>query len=144
MKKLDPSSPLPRTPREELETTGVLKLSTLKKENDLWLEGPLLSKDELSLIESIQEAVTLYGSSIHLSLQVDRKDADVHCTIRINHKVAGKLIIQTDEFVLFEKLLKVIGFETYDSSVTVLRDTYLRYEKGVINVRKLHKPRGNG
>lgn len=139
MKKLDPSTPLP-TVQEELQTTGVLKLSTLKKKDDLWCEGPLLSKDELLLIESIQEARTLYGSSIHLSLQADRIDADVHCVIRINHKVAGRLVVQVDEFVLFEQLLKVIGFETYDSSVTTLRDTYLRYEKGVINVRKLHKP----
>jgi hypothetical protein len=137
MSTKDPSSQSP-TSTTESPTTGVLRASTLIKKDELWCPGPHLSNDELSLIQSIRDAITCYGSSIHLLLRIDRKDDDVYCTIFVNHRRAGELKIQTDVYPIFESMLKVIGFEITDTAYNI-KDTYYRFERGVTRARKLHK-----
>lgn len=134
MSTKDRSTPSPKT---DSSTTGVLKASTLIKKDELWCPGPHLSNDELSLIQSIRDATTSYGSSIHLSLRIDRKDTDVHCSIFFNHIFAGKLVIQTDMYPSIEALFVAIGFEVIDKAFS-LSDTYYRFEKGVNFARKLY------
>lgn len=56
---------------------------------------------EPSITHSKPAATTYSGSSIHLLIQVDRKDVDVYFRLFVNHKSVGKLVMQTDEFDAF-------------------------------------------
>ncbi len=133
----DPSIPLPTKPTGSRTTASSTK-STLPKKKSTSLDF-LLSNEEMSLIQSIRDATTSYGSSIHLSLRVDRKDVDVHCSIFINHKYSGKLVIQLDEYPYFEAFMKAIGVEI-TTEVFNIKNTYYQFERGVAYARKLHKP----
>ena len=102
----------------------------------------LLSNAEQSLIQSIREATTSLGSSIHLSLRVDRKDIIVHCSLFVNYRLSGVLSMQLEEFLVFESLMKAIGVNITDNVVNV-RDEYNKLERRSNRVRKLYKSRNN-
>lgn len=138
MTSQDPSQQSP-TKSTDLSTMESSNPSPSTKES-LPLPSRLLQSEEALLIQSIQDVITSYGSSIHLLLRIDRKDADVYCSIFINHKRAGNLRIQIDEYLTLEERLMMIGFEIEDLS-TSIKEVYLDLERSGKHVRKLYKPR---
>lgn len=137
----DPSSQLPTKSTD----SSIMELSTLSPSEmteDLPSQVSPLSNAEVSLITSIREATTSLGSSIHLSLRVDRKDIIVHCSLFVNYRLSGVLAMQIEEFFVFEALMKSIGVNITDNVVNV-RDEYNKLERGSNRVRKLYKSRNN-
>lgn len=132
----DPSSQLPT------KSTDSLTTESLETTEDLPSPVSPLSNAEQSLIQSIREATTSLGSSIHLSLRVDRKDIIVHCSLFVNYRLSGVLAMQIEEFFVFEALMKSIGVNITDNVVNV-RDEYNKLERGSNRVRKLYKSRNN-
>lgn len=135
----DPSSQLPTKSMDSL-TTESLTPSPLETTEDLPSLVSPLSNVEASLITSIREATTSLGSSIHLSLRVDRKDIVVHCSLFVNYRLSGVLAMQIEEFFVFEALMKAIGVNITDNVVNV-RDEYNKLEQRSNRVRKLYKSR---
>lgn len=71
--------------------------------------------DDPSLTQSKPAVPTYSGSSIQLLIQVDRKDIDVHFRLFINHKLAGKLTMQVDEFDAF--ITRISPVDIRDESI---------------------------
>ena len=99
----------------------------------------LLSNTEYALIQSLRQATTPYGSSIHLSLRITQKGVDIHCTLLVNHRAVGNLVIQVDEFAYIKMLFEHIGIEVTDASSNSVVNTYNHFAKRS-HARQLHKP----
>lgn len=141
MSKEDPSSQSPTKSTDSLTTESLIP-SPLETTEDLPSPVSPLSNVEQLLITSIREATTSLGSSIHLSLRVDRKDIIVHCSLFVNYRLSGVLSMQLEEFLVFESLMKAVGV-TITNNVINVRDEYNKLERRSNRVRKLYKSRNN-
>lgn len=137
----DPSLQLPTKSTDSLTMESLIP-SPLETTEDLPSLVSPLSNAEQSLIQSIREATTSLGSSIHLSLRVDRKDIIVHCSLFVNYRLSGVLSMQLEEFLVFESLMKAVGV-TITNNVINVRDEYNKLERRSNRVRKLYKSRNN-
>ena len=125
--------PCPTKPTES-PIPESLALSMLSMELSCLTDFPSL-KDEPSITHSEPIATTYSGSSIHLSIQVERKDVDVHFKLYVNHKLAGKLVMQTDEYLSFIERFDITDIQ--DGARRMQDEYYAALGRGNAR-RKLH------